>query len=226
MQAEREEEILAFNVKSVWRQMEGIARGWVYQELKDIITIVDEEDFFIADEVVKQILALDKDHGPLDIVVGKGVYVGSQVQLNRQVHLGDRCHLSGHVILGERVVLEAAVLLSTYEGQTMILEDDVEILNRNHLKGNMHIGQGSRIESGVIMTGSTTYPMKIGRNVTVKGTSYLFGCTVDDNLLIEHSIIKSKHVQQVRRKDGSIQAIRYVLPQPEGLDSIGVLATS
>jgi len=71
MLAEREEEILAFNVKSVWRQMEGIARRWVYQDLKDIITIVDEEDFFIADEVVDQILALDKDRGPLDIVVGK-----------------------------------------------------------------------------------------------------------------------------------------------------------
>jgi bifunctional UDP-N-acetylglucosamine pyrophosphorylase/glucosamine-1-phosphate N-acetyltransferase len=223
MLAEREEEILAFNVKSVWRQMEGIARRWVYQDLKDIITIVDEEDFFIADEVVDQILALDKDRGPLDIVVGKGVYIGPQVELNRQVDLGDRCQLSGHIILGERVVVEPAVLLSAYEGQTMVVEDDVEILNRNTLKGNMRIGQGSRIESGVILTGSDEYPMRIGRNVTIKGTSYLFGCTVDDGLLIEHSVIKSKHVHKVYRKDGSIQPIRYVLPQPEGLDSVGSL---
>ncbi|MDE2742773.1 MAG: NTP transferase domain-containing protein, partial [Gemmatimonadota bacterium] len=37
--ADSEEELLAFNVKSVWRQMEAIARRWAYDKLKDTITI-------------------------------------------------------------------------------------------------------------------------------------------------------------------------------------------
>ncbi|MBT3606449.1 MAG: NTP transferase domain-containing protein [Candidatus Latescibacteria bacterium] len=221
--AENEEDILGFNVKSVLRQMEAIARGWAYDQLKDTITIVDEEDFFIADEVIEQILILDKDHGPLDIVVGKGAYLGPDVHLNRNVNIGDHCHLSGHIILGQGVSIGVGVEISAYPGQTMTLGEGVEILNRNILKGNMEIGAQSRIEAGVIMTGSDEHPMRMGERVTVKGTSYLYGCVIDDDLLIEHSIIKGKRVEQVKRRDGSIQPIRYVLPQPEGLDSISEL---
>ena len=87
----------------------------------------------------------------------------------------------------------------------------------------MQIGAESRIESGVIMTGSDEFPMRVGRAVTIKGTSYLYGCRVDDDLLIEHSVIKCSHVQRVTRLDGTYQPVRYVLPPPEGLDSIGEL---
>ena len=93
--ADSEEELLAFNVKSVWRQMEAIARRWAYDKLKDTITIADEEDFFIADEVIEQILNMDEECGPLDIVIGKGTYIGPEVQLNRRVTIGDRSQLSG-----------------------------------------------------------------------------------------------------------------------------------
>ena len=222
-QAASEEEVLAFNVKSVWQQMEAIARRWAYERLMDTITIVDEEDFFIADEVIEQILALDKNNGPLDIVIGKGVHIGPQVQLNRRIHIADHCQLHGRVILGEGVRLGFGVQCSTYPDQALILEDGVEVLNRNILKGDLRIGTGSRIESGVIMTGSDSFPMCVGKRVTIKGTSYLYGCQVDDDLLIEHSVIKCKHIEQVRRRDGSMQPIRYVLPQPEGLDSISDL---
>lgn len=218
--AQSEEDILGFNVKSVWRQMESIARHWAYEQLKDTITIVDEEDFFIADEVVEQILMLDKEHGPLDIVIGKGVYLGPDVHLNRNVHIGDHSHLSGHVVLGSHVHIGIGVEMSTYAGQTLVLGDQVEVLSRNILKGNMKIGAKSRIESGVILTGSDEHPMRIGKRVTIKGTSYLYGCLIDDDLIIEHSVIKCQRVEQVKRRDGSIQPIRYVLPQPEGLDSL------
>ncbi|MSR82277.1 MAG: multidrug transporter [Candidatus Latescibacteria bacterium] len=223
VQAASEEEILAFNVKSVWRQMETIARRWAYQRLMDLITIVDEEDFFIADEVIAQIIALDQERGPLDIVVGKGAQVGPQVRLNRQVQLGDNCLLSGHIELGEGVRIGPGVQLSTYAGQTMVLEDRVEVLGGDMLKGNLHIGLDSRIESGVILTGSDEHPLRVGRGVTIKGTTYLYGCLIDDGLLIEQSVIKCKHLVQVRRRDGSIQPIRYVRPQPEGLDSLAEL---
>ena len=49
-----------FNVKSALREMEAIARERVYEKLKDVITIVDRYDFFIADEVVERILDLDR----------------------------------------------------------------------------------------------------------------------------------------------------------------------
>ncbi len=223
VQAASEEEILAFNNKSVWRQMEAIARRWAYHRLMDLITIVDEEDFFIADEVITQILALDQERGPLDIVVGKGVQVGPQVRLNRKVHLGDNCLLNGNIALGEGVHIGPGVQLSTYAGQTMLLEDGVEVLSGDILKGNLRVGRDSRIESGVILTGSDEHPLRIGRGVTIKGTTYLYGCLVDDGLLIEQSVIKCKHLVQVRRRDGSIQPIRYVRPQPEGLDSLSPL---
>ena len=221
--ADSEEELLAFNVKSVWRQMEAIARRWAYDKLKDTITIADEEDFFIADEVIEQILNMDEECGPLDIVIGKGTYIGPEVQLNRRVTIGDRSQLSGHVVLGEGVQIGVGVELSTYPNQTLVLDDEVEVLSRNILKGNLRIGAHSRIESGVLMTGSDEHPMRVGERVTIKGTSYLYGCQIDDDLFIEHSVIKCKRVEQVRRRDGTIQPVRYVLPPPEGLDSIADL---
>ena len=217
--AESEEALLAFNVKSVWRQMEAIARRWAYDRLKDTITIADEEDFFIADEVIEQIRSMDAERGPLDIVIGKGTYIGPQVQLNRRVAIGDRSHLSGHVVLGEGVQIGVGVELSAYPAQTLAVGERVEVLSRNIIKGNLRIGAHSRIESGVLMTGSDEHPMRVGERVTIKGTSYLYGCQIDDDLLIEHSVLKCKRVEQVRRRDGTIQPVRYVLPQPEGLDS-------
>ena len=73
------------------------------------------------------------------------------------------------------------------------------------------------------MTGSDEHPMRVGERVTVKGISFLYGCQIDDDLLIEHSVIKCKRVEHVRRRDGTVQSVRYVLPQPEGLDSISDL---
>ena len=174
-------------------------------------------------EVIEQILLMDKDIGPLDIVIGKGVHIGPEVQLNRRVNIGDRSHLHGNVVLSEDVHIGVGVELSSYQGQSLVLGDGVEILSRNIVKGNLRIGAKSRIESGVIMTGSDEHPMRVGERVTVKGISYLYGCQIDDDLLIEHSVIKCKRVEQVRRRDGIIQSVRYVLPQPEGLDSISEL---
>ena len=125
--------------------------------------------------------------------------------------------------MGERVCIGPGVQLSTYPDQTMILAEGVQILDRNILKGDLQIGAESRIESGVIMTGSNQFPMRVGQRVTIKGTSYLYGCHIDDDLLIEHSVIKCKHVEQILKRDGTIQPIRYVLPPPEGLDSLAEL---
>ena len=101
--------------------------------------------------------------------------------------------------------------------------DRVTVLNRNIIKGNLQIGENARIESGVILTGSDEHPTRLGRRVTIKGTSYLYGCQVDDDVFVEHSVLKCKRIELVRRRDGRIQPIRYVLPPPEGLDSLSDL---
>ena len=95
-------------------------------------------------------------------------------------------------MLGEGVQIGVGVELSTYPDQTLALDDEVEVLSRNILKGNLRIGAHSRIESGVLMTGSDEHPMRVGERVTIKGTSYLYGCQIDDDLFIEHSVIKGK----------------------------------
>ena len=221
--AAREEEILAFNVKSVLSQMQRIARQSAYDHLKDTITIADDEDFFIAEEVIRHILEMDHDDEPVDITIGKGVHIGPQVRLNRRVHIGHGSHLSGQVTLGENVYIGNGVEMSAHPNQLLLVGDRVTVLNRNVIKGNLQIGEDARIESGVILTGSDEHPTRLGRHVTIKGTSYLYGCQVDDEVFIEHSVLKCKRIELVRRRDGHIQPIRYVLPPPEGLDSLSDL---
>ena len=46
------------------------------------------------------------------------------------------------------------------------------------------------------MTGSDEFPLRIGKNVTIKGTSYLFGSIVEDDVFIEHSILVKKKIDR------------------------------
>ncbi|MDQ7065775.1 MAG: NTP transferase domain-containing protein [candidate division KSB1 bacterium] len=215
-----EHSVLGFNVKSVLKEMEIIARHAAYEKLKDIITIVDRDDFFIADEVIDQILEMDEKEGPLDIAIGKGVYIGPNVRLNKGVIIKNHANLDGNIVLGDHVVIHEGVHLSTYPHQTLRIGARSEILKGDIIKGNLTIGENCRIESSVNMTGSDEYPTRIGNNVLIKGTSYIFGCIIEDDIWIEHSVLKCKYVERTVRKDGTIQPIRWVIPQPQGLDSI------
>jgi bifunctional UDP-N-acetylglucosamine pyrophosphorylase/glucosamine-1-phosphate N-acetyltransferase len=47
---------------------------------------------------------------------------------------------------------------------------------------------------------------------------------IESGIWIEHSVLKNKYVERTVRKDGSVQPVRYVLPLPEGLDSIHELS--
>lgn len=212
--------VLGFNVKSVLKEMESIARERVYDKLKDIVTIQDKDDFFIADEVVEQILQLDKKFQSLDIVIGKGAHIGRQVQLNRGAQIGNHAYLEGRIIFGERVRIQENVHLSTYPHQAMRIGRNSEIFQGNIVKGNLVIGENCQIESSVHITGSDEFPTRIGNNVIIKGTSYIFGSIIEDDLWIEHSVLKCKYIERTVKKDGTVQPVRYVLPLPEGLDSI------
>jgi bifunctional UDP-N-acetylglucosamine pyrophosphorylase/glucosamine-1-phosphate N-acetyltransferase len=50
----------------------------------------------------------------------------------------------------------------------------------------------------------------------IKGTSYLFGSIVEDNVTIEHSVLIKKKVKAEKDKNGNIKAIRFFIPDTEG----------
>ncbi|MFA4838241.1 MAG: NTP transferase domain-containing protein [Candidatus Neomarinimicrobiota bacterium] len=212
--------VIGFNVKSVLREMETIARRKVWMQLRDIIFIEDEDDFFIADEVVHQILELDAKQPPLDIEIGKGVYIGKNVQLSHGVSIRSGSSLVGNIVIGKGAKIHERVSLSTYSNQMMIIGKNCTIMRGDMLKGNVRIGDNTSIESSVIVTGSDEFPAVIGNNVTIKGTTYIFGSVIEDDLFIEHSVIKCKKVERTVRKDGTIQPVRWVMPPPQGLDII------
>lgn len=212
--------LIGFNNKSVLRHMENIARHNAYNKLKDIVEIEDPDDFYIHDEVISQIIEKDKAGPPLDIKIGKGVYLGNGVGLNYNLTLKRNTLIYGGVVFGKNNVIEKNTHLSAYPGQQLVLGDNVQILSGNIVKGNIIIGENSRIESSVNMTGSDDFPLRIGKNVTIKGTSYLFGTTVEDDVFIEHSVLIKKKVKKIVLENGEIQKIKFYLPSPVGENSI------
>ncbi|MGB5289057.1 MAG: NTP transferase domain-containing protein [Ignavibacteriaceae bacterium] len=220
---EKDYVVMGFNNKSVLKEMEAIARRNVYEKLKDIIEIEDPDDFFIHEKVVENILMADKKYTALDVVVGKGVHIGKDVDLNFNLQLGKNVFVDGKVIFGKNVSVSQNVHLSCYPGQTLKIGNDVQILWGDIIKGNIVIGDGSLIESSVNMTGSDEFPLRIGKNVLIKGTSYIFGSKISDNLFIEHSILVKKKVRAVKDKKGKIEPVRYFVPESKGEKSISNL---
>lgn len=208
--------VMGFNNKSVLKEMDEIARRNVYEKLKDIIEIDDPDDFFIHDNVVNDLIELDKKGTPLDIKVGKGAYVGDGVKLNYNIEFGRAVYITGNVIFGKNVKVWRSVHLSCFENQILKIGDNVKILWGDIIKGNIKIDENSIIESSVNLTGSDDYPLKIGKNVLIKGTSYLFGSIIEDGLTIEHSVLIKKKVKAEKDSFGNIKPVRFYLPDSEG----------
>ena len=212
--------VMGFNNKSVLKEMEDVARKKVYEQLKDIIEIDDPEDFFIHEEIVEEIIETDKKNIPLDVKIGKGVYIGKGVKLNYNIEFKKNVFVDGNVQFGQNVIIWQNVHLSTLANQIFKIGNNVEILWGDIIKGNIEIGDDSRIESSVNMTGSDDYPLRIGKKVLIKGTSYVFGSIIEDEVYIEHSVLIKKRVERLMKKDGTVLPIRFYLPMPEGIDAI------
>ncbi len=212
--------LLGFNSRSELKKMESILRAKYFELLKDVLAIDNEEDFFIDSEVIKQILRLDRTGLPVDITIGEGCSISKNVKINRGVTIGKRAVLDGNVIIGKRVKIGENVQLSTYPGQKLIIGDDTKILNSNIIKGNVKIGKNVEVETGVIITGSNEYPVVIGDNCILKGTTYIFGSIIEPGNWVQHSVLVKKYVQRLRNKSKEAQKVRYILPHPEGRDSI------
>ncbi|MFQ5650942.1 MAG: NTP transferase domain-containing protein [bacterium] len=175
--------VVGFNTKSVLREMNDIAREKVYRQLKDLVAFEDRNDFFLADDIVEQIIRFDTEQGPLDLTIGKGAFLETGLTLNRGVKIGRGARLSGVVELGENC----------------------------------------RIGDGVTITGTEEFPTKLGRNVTITGSSNISGCTIEDDVLVEHTILEHKTIKRIRGRDGKVQPVRFVRPQSEGLSAINSL---
>jgi len=212
--------IMGFNNKSVLKKMEEIARQLAYEKIKDLIEIDDPDDFFIADEVIESILQMDKEGKPLDIHIGKGAFIGRNVKINYNLSVGNGAFIDGNVTFGLNVKIYERVYLNTYPKQKMIIGNNVEIFWDDIIKGNVQISENARIESGVNMTGSDEFPLRIGKNVVIKGTSYLFGTRVENDIFIEHSILIKKIVKRYEDASGNIMPIKFYLPYPQGVEAI------
>jgi bifunctional UDP-N-acetylglucosamine pyrophosphorylase / glucosamine-1-phosphate N-acetyltransferase len=212
--------IMGFNDKTVLKQMEQLHRQKVYDRIRNVIEIDDPEDFFIHEEVVERILELDAAGKPLDIRIGKGAHVGKGVKPNYNLELMKNAFVEGNVRFGKNVTVWSNTHLSCYPSQEFAIGDDVEILWGDIIKGSIVIGEGSRIESSVNMTGSDEFPLRIGKNVLIKGTSYLFGSVVEDGVKIEHSVLIKKHVYLQRNRKGEPQPVKFYLPLPSGADAV------
>ncbi|MDP3148442.1 MAG: NTP transferase domain-containing protein [Ignavibacteria bacterium] len=212
--------VMGFNDKSVLKEMENIYRKKVYDKLKNIIEIDDHEDFFIDESVVENILEMDGNGTPLDIRIGKGAYIGKGVKLNYNLNLKKNVFVDGNVTFGKNVHVWENVHLSTFAHQKLVIGDGVEILWGDIIKGNIEIGENTKIESSVNMTGSDEFPVSIGKNVLIKGTSYIFGCTIEDDIYIEHSVLIRKKITRLVKRNGEVQRIRFFLPMPSGIDAI------
>lgn len=212
--------LMGFNNKSVLKEMDAIARKIAYEKLKDIILIDDPDDFFIDDNVIEDILRMDKLGEPLDIKIGKGVYIGKGAKLNYNLHLMKNVYISGNINFGKNVTIRENAHLSCFTNQTLIIGNNVEIFWGDVIKGNVTIGNNCSIESGVRITGSDEFPVKINNNVTIKGVTYIFGSIIDENIFIEHSVLIKKLIQKPSDFTGDKFKVRFYLPETEGREAI------
>ncbi len=207
--------LMGFNNKSVLKEMDAIARKLTYEKLKDIILIDDPDDFFIEEDVVDDIIEMDKLGIPLDIEIGKGVYVGKGVKLNYNIKLMKNVSLIGNIKLGANIVIRENAQVSCYPNQNILIGNDVEIYWADVIKGNVTIDSNTKIESGVKITGSDEFPTRIGSNATLKGLTYIFGSIIGSNAYIEHSVLVKKKIENT-----SGVKVKYYLPESVGKENV------
>lgn len=212
--------LMGFNNKSVLKEMDAIARKLAYEKLKDLVVIDDPEDFFIDDEVIDEILKMDKLGEPLDIKIGKGVYVGKGVKPNYNLNIMKNVYLLGNIRFGRNVTIRENAHLSCFPNQTLTIGDNVEIFWGDIVKGNVTIENNCSIESNVRITGSDEFPVVIGKNVTIKGVTYIFGSIIEENTFIEHSVLIKKKIVKPTNFTGDHFKVRFYVPKVEGEEAV------
>ncbi len=212
--------VMGFNTKSVLLEMESIARKNIYDKIKDIITIDDPNDFFIDENIVDKILNMDKQGLPLDIKIGKGAYVGKGVELNYNLKVEKNARICGCVNFAKNIIVGENSLLSCFYGQTISIGDNTKIHRYCTIKGNVNIGNDCAIESNSRIIGNDETPVNIGKRVSIKGASYIFGSNIGDNISIEHSVLIKKKIIKPENSKAEIYKVKFFLPEPEGSEAV------
>lgn len=209
--------LMGFNDKTVLKEMNAIAQNLVYDKVKNIIDIKDPSEFYLHESIVDDILKMDEEGIPLDIILGKGSFVGKGVKLNYDVTFGKGTRVEGNVELGKGVKIYGDVHVKAKENQKIIIGDKVKICKGSYLSGNISIGKKSRIDSGVKLNGNGKFPCDIGENVVIKGITSLVGTVVENDVTIEHSVLINQKVSRKIDENGNVISVKYVKPNPEGV---------
>ncbi len=137
--------VLGFNNKSVLKEMQAIACQNVYEKIKDIIMIEDEKCFFIADEIIDDILELDaSSEKPLDIYIGRGASIENGTKINYGLIVGRDVILSGDIELGENVYID----------DRCCIKSSCSIGNNVAIKSNSYVYR-CKIDDNVVIEHST-----------------------------------------------------------------------
>ncbi len=154
--------VLGFNTKSVLREMNDAARAGVYERLKDIVSIEDRFDFFIDEEVVDRLVAMDQE-GPLDIFIGKGAFVAQGVILARGAYIGRGARVEGAVTLGTNCRVGAGTTIVGTRAAPTTLGNNVTVKGRSTIRS-------CEIADAILIEHSFLENKTIGGDGTAAGT--------------------------------------------------------
>ncbi len=141
--------LMGFNNKSVLKEMDSIAKKLVYEKIKDIVLIDDPEDFFIAEDVVENLLKRDLSGEILDIEIGKGVYVGAGISLASKIKLMKNVKVEGKVSISENVIVDSNSQIIGSDENPCVLESGVVLKGMNYIIGS-RIGKNSLIMHSIL----------------------------------------------------------------------------
>lgn len=218
-----QEVLLGFNDKTVLRKIETIYRSRCFEKIKNILDIEDHHRFFIADDIVAKLIRDDKKFGPLDIFIGGGAYLKGNITLGKGVSIGYNSRLEGNIIIKDGVKIGDHVVLSNWQKQAIVIEEEVHLNGHNNIKGNVTIKQAASIGSMVNITGNNEYPTVIGARSEILGSCYLFGCRLAEHSVVESSVLIRKKINcvtQIINGKPEIRPVRYVLPTPQGAEQV------
>ncbi len=160
--------VMGFNTKSVLYEMNNIYKNQIYDKIKDIVTIEDKNDFYIADKVVENILNM-AEKSILDIEIGKGTYIGKNVILNKKVILERGVVLDGNIEIGENSILEKNVTIKNDIDESVKIGKNCQIKSENKIIGQVVLGDNVQINYNTSISGSIKKPIVIKNNAKITG---------------------------------------------------------
>ena len=196
--------LMGFNDRKTLSLMQSIARERCYQALNSFITFEDPQDFFIAEEVIKDLMQLAKKQTNIDIFLGKGVFLEGGVCLGKGVLLGRDVVLSGEICLGDGCVVgQRTVMRSLMTGRrrasrikkmkkTIWLEKGVQVADDCVIEGFVVLREGVQIEHGVSLIGMEKEPTLVMKNAHIKAGSTLESCIIQEKAVVRRCSVLVK----------------------------------